>query len=801
MKTKQKMPAIAFATLNLSTHTDPPLAAPAEQGLPIKIKSRFDSGQNNSLRFIRLALAGSVLASGMAGAVLLDHGPSDPLLTWPQWYRDTNGLALGLCKSQVTSPNGGAGPMCFPPAPDPNGFVGNVGPEMFYNMVQFKNITTGSDFKYRYVAGVEASYLPLGVPVHGTETVFARVRIGLNFNNPLKNGTYTVTHPFGVEVFNNVKATNTSNVFGNGTAVFFTADVPLAATMNFDLALGGAVGPFIEWDVLQAGESLTVGGTTFLGDPNIIHTFTGSPFGTNYLRIDGPPGSNLDGQGHDFIQDSFANVLGQVWGSPIAQNLSIDGAYKSRSTNPGTNSIDVWATSAANQKLILTGTGMPSLQLFPDGAVPGKYHGHIEYPSSQPVPASVSVANVSSNPIVSRSAVLTDGVEISMATFNTNTGLITVVAHSSDQVVQPELVVQGIPGVPSATVSSILTVAQCPAGVGIAPGDVCFVYPLPASVEPPESISVASADLGAHSDHLVTIIGNPDNAPNPPVASDFVGANGFSVASSGSTVLTNASGNSLPADALIISQPVNGNIAGGIFTPIAGAVAGPDSFQYVRQSANNAPVSNAAIGELTLVFQAQAPVANPDQFAALSANPQVATTLKVLSNDKAATTSPADQLDPASVTIAAAPARGTATKNADGTIGYIATSGGADSFTYTVKNVSGQISNIATVQLTNFTGAESVSIGKADYTISQAKWVVVGSTNWFGANLTQSTATCWTGTAAASTSTTLIGSAPIDTTGKFQISVVGSGPVVTNGQQITCKTSNGGSKVGTVTAK
>lgn len=774
-----------------------------------KVKPRSDSDKKKLRRFIRLALASSVLTSGMAAAALLDHGPSDPQLTWPQWYRDTNGLALGLCKSQVTSPNGAAGPMCFPPAPDPDGFAGNIGPEMFYNMVGFKNINTGSDFKYRYVAGLEASYLPLGVPVHGTETVFARVRIGMNFNDPLKNGTYTVTHPFGVEVFNNVKATNTSNVFGSGTAVFFTADIPLGPEMNFDLALGGALGPFIEWDVLQAGESLTVGGTSFVGDPNVAHTFTGSPYGTNFFRIDGPPGSNLDGQGHDFIQDNFANVLGQIWGSPIAQNLSIDSAYKSRSAVPGTNSIDVWATSGPNQKLILTGTGMPSLQLLPDGVVPGKYHGHIEYPSSQPVPASVSVTNVSSNPIVSKSAALIDGVEISMATFNTNTGDITVVAHSSDQVAQPELVVQGIPGVPSApgvvpAVSPIMTAAQCPQGVGTGPGEACFVHQLPAGIEPPESISVFSADLGAHSDHLVTIIGNPDNVlnPPPPVASDFIGANGFTVASSGSTNLINAAGNSLPADALIIRQPLNGNIVGGTFTPIAGAVAGPDNFQYVRQSANNAPVSNVATGELTMAFQSAAPTANLDQFAAQTTFNR---NLNVLGNDKAATANPADQINPASVVIVTSPNRGTAVLNTNGTIGYTATSGGSDSLTYKVSNTANpaQTSNTATVQLTNFTGPESNSVGKVNYTISQAKWVIVGSTNWFGANLTQSAATCWMGDATtAPTASTLIGSAPIDTTGKYQVTVQGgTAPVGTNNQKVTCQTSYGGKGVNSTVTK
>lgn len=778
-------------------------------------QSSTHAHKKNLRYFIRLALVGSILASGMAEAVLQDRGPSDPNLTWPLWYRDTNGLAVGECLSQVPSPNTLAGgkPMCFPFAFNPAGFPGNIGPEIFYNMVGFVDKNTGSDFHFRYVAGLEGSYLPLGVPVHGTETVFARVRIGLNFNDPAKNGTYTVTHPYGVETFQNVKATNTLNLFGKGTAIFFTADIPLAAVMNFDGALKGAIGPFVQWDVLQAGESLTTAdGTTFLGDPNFPHTFTGSPFGTNFIRIDGPLGANLDGLGHNFIQINTATILGQVWSAPIAQALRIDSAYETRSTGAnGINSIDVWATSGPNEKLIVTGTSMPSLQLFPDGTTPGKYHGHIEY-SGLKVPSTVTVTNLTSIPVVSVSAALTDGVEISQASFDTISRTLTIVAASTDQVENPSLVVEGIPGVPSAAgvvpaVTNTMTQLACPATV-TNPADRCFVYILPATIEPPENVSVVSSDLGAHADHLVSIVGAPQNPLNPPVASDFIGTNGFTVVSSGTTPLLNAIG-SLPLDALIIAQPASGNITlvngQWIFTATVGAIPGPDSFQYVKQAlAPSLAVSNVATGNLTLTFQSAAPTAILDQFAATT-NPAGARKLFILSNDKAASTNPADVINPASLTIVVPPTHGTASTNADGTISYLATLGGADSFTYTVSNSAtptAQTSNIATVQLTNFTGPESVSVSKVNYTIAQSKWLVTGGTNWFGPNLTQATATCWVGTGATPTAATLIGSAPIDTTGKYQIATVGGNtPVGTNNQPVTCQSSNGGKGVGTTVAK
>jgi hypothetical protein len=757
---------------------------------------------------IQVVLAGSMLASGMASAVLLDHGPGDANLLWPQWYRDTNGLPIGLCKSKALSPNaaGGVGTMCFPPAPDPAGFAGNIGPEMFYNMVEFKDTSfpSGTDFQYHMLAGLEASYLPAGVPIHGTETVFARVRISFNFTDTNKNGTYLVTHPFGTQVFPDVQATTTTNATGNQAAVFFTADIPLATPNNFDLALGGALGPFLQWDTDQA--LLTVGAESFVGDPTVTHTFTGSPFGTNFLRIDGPAGSQIgfdaDGQPQDFILVNLANIIGQKWTAPIATATKIDSAYMTRKPG-GVNAIDVWATSASGQRLIMTGTDMPSLQMFNSVLTPSKYHGHVEYPATQAIPAQIKVTNLSSIPVVSALTALEDGVEVTQATYDTNTRLITVVAQSSDEVGLPRLVVQGIPGVPTAAgvapaVTGVLSQGACPTGV-VNPS-ICFTYPLPTDVEPPESISVASSELGIHADHLLSLVGNSQAPTVRPTATAFT----FSVSSGGSTSLTSANG-TLPLDAQIIQQPANGSIAlvNGVwsFTANAGAVAGGDNFQYVRQAANGAPVSNVAVANLTLAFNAAAPTAVADQYAAQTG---VAKSLFILGNDKPASANPLDVIRAGSVTIVSRPS-GTATANPTGAITYTAgRTAGPDSFTYTVTNSSTPAirSTPALVQVTNFATPEAVAVTKPTYTIASGKWVVVGTTNWFGANLTTSTATCWTGIGATPTATTLIGSALIDTTGKFAVVQVANAPVGVNNGNITCQSSNGGGKaVGSVVAK
>jgi hypothetical protein len=750
-------------------------------------------------RAIQLALAGSMLVSGMASAKLLDHGPSDAVITFPQWYRDTEGLALGLCRSTSA--------FCFPLAANPAGFPGNIGDEAFYSLVEFKNTATGSDFQYRYLGALEASYLPGPTPKRGDETVFARIRITFNFNDVNKNGTYTITHPFGVHTFENVQATTKTNLIGSQAANFFTVDVPLGT--GFDGALEGPLGPFIQWDM---DLPLVSGAEEFVGDPTIPHTFTGSPFGTNFIRIQGPVGSNLDGLGNDFIEESLGSVLGQKWTAPIAQALKVDAAYKVRKA--GTNGVDVWATSTPNQRLIVTGEGMPSLQLFPAGVVAGKYHGHIEYPSTQAVPPQITVTNLSSNPVNSVSTGLEDGVEISQASFDTATRQILVVAHSSDEVTNPDLVVEGLTGVvpnvqvtPPA-VTTAMTQAQCPTTIANSV-NVCFSGALPDTIEPPESISVISTESGFHADHLISINGAPQNPANPPVATS-IAAPGFTVNTGGATALTDA----LPADALIIQQPENGTIAlvnsVWTFTPNATAAVGTDGFKFVLQAANNAPVSNVATGNLTLLFNPTAPTAVADQFAATYTGTAAAKTktLTILGNDKLASTNPLDDINPASLTIVTPPTKGNLVKLASGQITYVTktattASGGADFFTYTVNNraTPALTSNTARVDITNFSAAEAVRVTSARYTIASNKWVVVGTTSWFGANLTQTNATCWTGTGAAPTASTLIGMVPVDNLGAFQLATVGLAPVGINNGALRCKTSNGGLAAGVTVAR
>jgi hypothetical protein len=104
----------------------------------------------------------------------------------------------------------------------------------------------------------------------------------------------------------------------------------------------------------------------------------------------------------------------------------------------------------------------------------------------------------------------------------------------------------------------------------------------------------------------------------------------------------------------------------------------------------------------------------------------------VAANDIAGT----NPLAPASVTVAAAPAHGTAVANVGGagTITYTPTAGfnGVDSFTYNIKDSLGNVSATnATVSLTVTTplSTESITVIRAQFTLSNASWRIDGTTN------------------------------------------------------------------------
>jgi len=723
-----------------------------------------------------IAVAAALLTALPALAALDSHGPADPTLVWPQWYRDTNGTTLGLCKSQVVDANVGSS-YCFPLDPNPLGFAGNVGDEIFYSNLSV-DVVGSNGFDLLYEAALEAAYIPGPNPTHGQEVVFSRLRFLMN--NPVP-GTYTVIHPYGVQVFPDVQTTGKRSVF-------FTIDLPPGIPLDFAGALAGNIGPFPQTTVADATGTLVptlltltnpANGTveTFLGDGNTPVTFTGSPFNTNFVRVIGPPGSfiggaNPDGSSIDEIQQDFGTVLGQVWTTPIPTAFAVQKAVYTRTAL--FNSVDVWAQSAAGQNLVVTGTGLATTRLQELPGQSGKYYAHVQQDVAAIPPATITVTNYTSNPVVSSTAQLADAVTAT-ASYDPVGRTISVLASSSDQS-GPALVVLGLdggimtPGAPGTGAASFTSAA------------------LPATEAPPRTVTVQSEAGGSWVANVwVGQTGSVDADAlfagndvlgdfNAGTSTDLTAA----VLANDTVVVTG-----LPvtgATFRVVAQGTNGTATGGAtltYTARPG-VQGIDTFSYVLETAEG--FSNEATVELNVLFVEPAPIAGNDSFPVRTG---VARALTVAANDVAGA---GGTINLASIVETSA----NATANANGTISYLAPANGTASFTYTIANNSGVASNAATVTVVAFGTNEAVALTRADHTVNGRTWNVRGSTTWFSAALTQQVMTCWLGTAAAPTATTLIGSAPISTTGAFQVVTAIPGPIPTpTGQRVSCQAEPG----------
>ncbi len=249
-------------------------------------------------------------APGGVGIPIDPHG-------FPAFYMDTNGLALEPC---LPPPAGNAtfgdGSMCIYDPLDPDSALVVAG-EIFWWMGEAQmGMPGGGDAIL--VLGIEGTFGGTEAPIDGQQISFGRVRIRVDV--PVA-GTYTVIHPYGTMTFENVTVEDGIN---------YTADLGAANFLNpvigFNGTLNSTIGPFLTWPdylndatlQLRALDPVTnepIGPVLeqYVGNPGVPHVVTGSPSGNNFFRVEGPAGSNLDGQGNDFVQTDLFSVMGKVY--------------------------------------------------------------------------------------------------------------------------------------------------------------------------------------------------------------------------------------------------------------------------------------------------------------------------------------------------------------------------------------------------------------------------------------------------------------------------------------------------------
>ncbi len=289
-------------------------------------------------------------ASAQQGSGLSAVGGVDPAIGYPKWYMDGSGLQLAPCLDTT------AGDPCLLAGTFPNpgaaiSFPGNF-PDEFMYWLATADITgvgvnrSGTAILVLDVTGAFGG--PTGTPADGAGAQIAFARFRLRVKNSLTPGaTYTMTGPLGSQAF---------VADGTGT-INFTDDRGCLVTppaCDFTLALNQPnAGPFLRWDA--TGPAPPAG---FIGDPAILHPITGSPFGNNFFRLDGP---NVGGLGVNTIQTNLFSVIGKIFVRPATTTTL------TASPNPST--VGQAVTLTATVRPVAPATGVPTGSVsFRDGA-------------------------------------------------------------------------------------------------------------------------------------------------------------------------------------------------------------------------------------------------------------------------------------------------------------------------------------------------------------------------------------------------------------------------------------------------
>lgn len=341
---------------------------------------------------------------------LADVGPLDPVHGYPMWFEDNNGvrLELGLGPDPMLPAIDEPAPSTVVPGmPFPAAFPA----ESFYFLAESRMPIGGAGTigRARLILGLEAAF---GTPDPDprARVVFARIRVRIDGVVP--GALYTVTHPYGV----------TAPLEADDRGRVFVTDDRGIADNRFDaVRANGLVAPFLRW---AGGEP-----PGYLGDGASQRPITGSPFGTNFFRVDGPgvanvPGAQLD-PADPFNMDRVQSALFSVQGKLATRaGAQITAARYTRTG--GTIVIDLHARSAPGQQLEMGGVGMSRTALTSSGRA---YTGRA---AATAVPNKVTVVNTADSPVTVTSAPVTDRVTASAVHSPADQTLIVTAASSDD---------------------------------------------------------------------------------------------------------------------------------------------------------------------------------------------------------------------------------------------------------------------------------------------------------------------------------------------------------------------------------
>ncbi len=391
-----------------------------------KIKEITDIGKKVGFTLV-FVVAMMGLSMPSANAALAGKGLISPVNHFPTWFSDSEGTTVQLCLD-----GDGATGMCFfdPVIPgNATSVATGFGAEAFWWSADAA-LTLAGGGRANLVLALEAAY-GAGDPAPNDQFAFGRVRIRIDI--PV-DGEYKIWHPFlneadgcQPEIYNATAGTRAINV---------TRDTGGAAP--FETMLSGEVGPLLIWDPAIA----PVAPVGYVGDPNVPHEVIGGHCGINYFRIEGPVGVDLDGSGQNFVETGLFSVQGKIYD----EANSPPGIEPVRTTYFRTTNVATGNTTARINSWVKAPTtasveigGIPQANQNGPMAFDGENtffkRATLNAANGLSVPDQVTITARSANGLETVESVsVVDQVNITLATWTKATGVIRVVATSSDKI-------------------------------------------------------------------------------------------------------------------------------------------------------------------------------------------------------------------------------------------------------------------------------------------------------------------------------------------------------------------------------
>lgn len=433
----------------------------------------------------------SALAQSISQAALfaVDTGPYTPANGgFAAWYQDSHGRTLDLCLSKAVSsrvPGTPGAPtyMCnLLPTPgvfddaQPVVFPTNFPDEAFWFTADGTIVDAARGINLAYGSAIEAAFAA-DEPIEGDQISFARVRIRVDVPTA---GTYVITHPYGIEVF-------TVDTPGR-RAINMTRDIGIGAPKTYDGALKGDIGPFLRSVNGPYTETNPVSGGAeqFIGDPNLTEAVTGSPFNTNYIRIEGPGGLDL--------RSTVFAVSGKL--STVVRPTPLITQRSTYSRKQGASAPiaqqDVFVLAPPPPATVSLSSSTPELKLT-EADTTGSWY--VQNPVNPTLPTTLQVtadnhlAIASSTPTTLPMA-LTDLVVIQRAEYSLSSGQLTLVATTSDETSPPALTATSGTGAAIGALSGSAAVKTLTTGI---------------SPIPPAKVRVTSSNGGSDIEEVVIV--------------------------------------------------------------------------------------------------------------------------------------------------------------------------------------------------------------------------------------------------------------------------------------------------------